>query len=190
MSIIIQKFTTLLLAMFLISGMAVAQENIKEKDKVQKQLLQEKGKAKQTPDKIKEKAEKEKKEHPAKAEDNLSKKKDDLNAGADKVKKEGHAYGNEKKESAQKELGQDRAQQVERYREERKKELNEAMTHGTVKIKEAKEKVRLSKEKLEKDKSSLSETEYRTRKEKIEKAEKGIMDLEKKIKQGEALNSK
>jgi hypothetical protein len=190
MPIIIRQFTTLLLAIFLVSGMAVAQQTFKEKEKTQKQLQQEKGKAKQTPDIIKEKAEKEKKQLPEKTEDKLKKKKDELNTDAEKLKKEGQAYGNEKKEYVQKELGQDRAQEVERYREERKKELNEAMTHGADKIKEAKEKVRLSKEKLENDKSSLSEAEYIRRKEKMEKVEKGILDLEKKIKRGEALSSK
>jgi colicin import membrane protein len=112
-----------------------------------------------------------------------AKQKEDDESKEEKGDAQGYAYGKNKGDLKGKEFGQARAAEARMNKEVKKKELEETVKKGDEKVWEAKEKVRISKEALDKDLADkkITEEEFAKRKEKIEQTELVIEDLERKI---------
>jgi colicin import membrane protein len=106
-------------------------------------------------------------------------------------KDNGNAYGKNKNDLEGKEFGQSRADQARLNKQQKKQELDSSLVKGNEKVIEAREKIKVAKEKLEKDKKAkkISEAEYKEKKEKIDKAEKAVNDLEDNIQGGKGLKT-
>lgn len=107
----------------------------------------------------------------------------------DTVQHEGHAYGKDKGGLEGKEFGQARAAQAKLNKEAKKQELTNSVTSAELKVAEAKEKLQVAKENLEKDKKArkISDAEYQVKKEKIQKVETAVTDLEGKVNAGKEI---
>lgn len=73
--------------------------------------------------------------------------------------------------------------------QEKKTELDRKVVDGEQKTAEAREKIRVAREELEKEKATkrIPEDVYQQKKEKIDNAEKAVVDLEEKIKKGKGV---
>jgi len=101
----------------------------------------------------------------------------------------GNAYGKNKGELSGKEYGQERATQA-KVNKEKGEKLDQYVSQGEQKVKDAKTKIKSSKAKLDKDKKAgrVSDSEYRARKEKIDRAEAAVNDLDQKVQKGKKLD--
>lgn len=102
----------------------------------------------------------------------------------------GNAYGKNKDELQGKDFGQNRAEQAKMKRQSKAKELDDSAVNGDSKVIEGREKIKIAKEKLEKEKTSkkISDADYQKRKEKIDNAEKAVNILEEKVRKARSLN--
>lgn len=102
-------------------------------------------------------------------------------------KGKGNAYGKDKGDLSGREFGQQRAAEARQNREIKQNELQNTIRDSKGRVAEAKERVKLAREKLEKDKKArkINDKEYKERIERIEKAEAQIQELEMKIKAAE-----
>lgn len=108
----------------------------------------------------------------------------DEKTAKDKADNKGNAYGKDKGEMSGREFGQNRAAEARSKNQAKKAETKRSVETGDSKVIEARDRIKKSKEKLEKDKKSrkVNDKQYEERKRKIEAAEKQTDELERKIK--------
>jgi colicin import membrane protein len=101
----------------------------------------------------------------------------------DQGKSKGNAYGRNKGDLQGKEFGQARAEQARLQQQEKRAELDTTLVQGENKIMQAREKIRISREDLEKEKTGrrITDKEYQLKQEKLDYAEEAVNQLEKKI---------
>jgi colicin import membrane protein len=101
----------------------------------------------------------------------------------DQGKSKGNAYGRNKGDLQGKEFGQARAEQARLQQQEKRAELDTTLVQGENKIMQAREKIRISREDLDKEKAGrrITDKEYQLKQEKLDYAEEAVNQLEKKI---------
>lgn len=157
----------------------------KEEEKVREAVQDEKEKAREA---VKEKEDKVREAVGEKSEAKTDTDKTAKEAGKGK----GNAYGRNKGGLEGKDFGQARAEAARMQQQEKKAELDRTVTDNEGKITQAREKIRIAREDLEKQKASgkVKEKDYQAKKEKIDNAEKAVNDLEQKIQKGRNLPGK
>ena len=101
----------------------------------------------------------------------------------DQGKSKGNAYGRNKGDLQGKEFGQARAEQARLQQQEKRAELDTTLVQGENKIMQAREKIRISREDLDKEKAGrrITDKEYQLKQEKLNSAEEAVNQLEKKV---------
>lgn len=101
-------------------------------------------------------------------------------------KGKGNAYGRNKGGLEGRDFGQARAEEARMKNQEKKSELDRRVEDGEQRSVQARERIRVAREDLEKEKNSkrIPDDVYQQKKEKIDNAEKAVIDLEEKIKKG------
>lgn len=101
-------------------------------------------------------------------------------------KGKGNAYGRNKGGLEGRDFGQARAEEARMKHQEKKSELDRKVEDGEQRSVQARERIRVAREELEKEKASkrIPDDVYQQRKEKIDNAEKAVTDLEEKIRKG------
>ncbi len=109
--------------------------------------------------------------------------------GKEGGKGRGNAYGKNKGGLEGRDFGQARAEEARMKHQERKSELDRKVEEGELRSVQARERIRVAREELEKEKASrrINEEAYQQKKEKIDNAEKAVTDLEEKIKKGKGV---
>lgn len=104
-------------------------------------------------------------------------------------KGKGNAYGRNKGGLEGRDFGQARAEEARMKHQERRSELDRKVEDGEQKMVQARERIRIARENLEKEKASkrIPEDVYQQRKEKIDNAEKAVTELGEKIQKGKKL---
>lgn len=104
-------------------------------------------------------------------------------------KGKGNAYGRNKGGLEGRDFGQARAEEARMKHQERRSELDRKVEDGEQKMVQARERIRVAREDLEKEKASkrIPEDVYQQKKEKIDNAEKAVTELEEKIQKGRKL---
>ncbi len=111
------------------------------------------------------------------------------NQDQERGKGRGNAYGRNKGGIEGRDFGQARAEEARMKHQEKKSELDRKVEDGELRTVEARERIRVAREELEKEKASkkISDEAYQQKKEKIDKAEKAVSDLEEKIRKGKSV---
>jgi colicin import membrane protein len=101
----------------------------------------------------------------------------------DRGKSKGNSYGRNKGDQQGQEFGQARAEQARLQQQEKRAELDTTLVQGENKIMQARERIRISREDLEKEKAgrSITDKEYQLKQEKLNSAEEAVNQLEKKV---------
>lgn len=124
--------------------------------------------------------------------------------GKEKVKKEkefkqmkehegdrnqGNAYGKNKGDLSGRDFGQARAEQARMHQQVRSAELDSHIAKGEERVIQSRERIRVAREELEKEKAGrrISEKDYQLKKEKIDNAEKAVEELDEKVRSGRRL---
>lgn len=107
----------------------------------------------------------------------------------DADKSQGNAYGKNKGNLEGREFGQARAEQARMQRQTREAALDTRLEEGEERVIRSRERIRMEREELEKDKTGrrISEKNYQLKKEKIDNAEKAIDELDEKVRSGRRL---
>lgn len=124
--------------------------------------------------------------------------------GKEKVKKEkefkqmkenegdmgqGNAYGKNKGDLSGRDFGQARAEQARMHQDAREAELDSHIARGEERVIQSRERIRVAREELEKEKAGrkISEKDYQLKKEKIDNTEKAVGELDDKVRRGRRL---
>lgn len=101
----------------------------------------------------------------------------------------GNAYGRNKGGLEGRDFGQARAEEARMKNQEKKTELDRKVEDGEQRTVQARERIRVAREELEKEKSTkrIADDVYQQKKEKIDNAEKAVIDLEEKIRRGKSV---
>jgi len=153
----------------------------KEEEKAVEAVQKEEEKAAEAINKEEEKAREAMKQEKEKVRDAA-----DVKEGKDTGKGRGNAYGRNKGGLEGRDFGQVRAEEARMKNQEKKSELDKRVEDGEQKTVQARERIRVAREDLEKEKTSkkINDETYQQKKEKIDNAEKAVTDLEEKIKKG------
>jgi len=102
---------------------------------------------------------------------------------------QGNAYGRNKGGLQGRDFGQARAEQARMQRQAREAELDTHILDGEERVARSRERIRVAREELEKEKTGrrISESDYQLKKEKIDNAEKAVDELDQKIRNGRNL---
>jgi hypothetical protein len=105
-------------------------------------------------------------------------------------KSQGNAYGKNKGDLKGREFGQARAEQARMHQQARETELDSHLVKGEERVVQSRERIRVAREELEKEKAGrkISEKNYQLKKEKIDNAEKAIDELDEKVRRGRRLS--
>lgn len=156
----------------------------KEEEKAVEAVQKEEEKAAEAVNKEEEKAREAMKQEKEKARDAA-----DAKEGKEAGKGQGNAYGRNKGGLEGRDFGQARAEEARMKNQEKKSELDRRVEDGEQKTIQARERIRVAREDLEKEKTSkkITDEAYQQKKEKIDNAEKAVTDLEEKIKKGKGV---
>lgn len=104
-------------------------------------------------------------------------------------KGQGHAYGKNKGDLQGRDFGQARAEQARMQQQAREADLDSQIEKGDQKVAQSRERIRVAREELEKEKAGrrISEKDYQLKKEKIDNAEKAVDEYEQKVNSGRGL---
>jgi len=174
----------------------VAEDVQKDEEKVEEAVKEEEEKAREAVKDEEGKVREAVKEKEEKVREAVGEKREGK-AETGKIEKEankgkGNAYGKNKGGLEGRDFGQARAEAARMQQQEKKAELDRTVTDNEGKITQAKEKIKVAREDLEKQKASgkVKEKEYQERKGKIDNAERAVNDLEQKIQKGKNLPGK
>ena len=156
----------------------------KEEEKAMEAVQKEEEKAAEAVNKEEEKAREAMKQEKEKVRDAA-----DAKEGKEAGKGRGNAYGRNKGGLEGRDFGQARAEEARMKNQEKKSELDRRVEDGEQKTVQARERIRVAREDLEKEKASkkISDQAYQQKKEKIDNAEKAVTDLEEKIKKSKSV---
>ncbi len=189
--------TVIIVALLISGGEALAQQQA-GRDKAKKEVNQAKQKGKEKVKEADEVLQKEQEEATEAVEKEAEKtreaeekemKKTGEAAEKEAGKGKGNAYGRNKGGLEGRDFGQARAEEARMKNQEKKSELDKKVEDGEQKSAQARERIRVAREKLEKQKASgkVKDDEYQQKKGKIDAAEKAVNDLEEKIKKGKGI---
>lgn len=178
--------TVIIVALLTSGGEALAQQQA-GRDKAKKEVNQAKQKGKEKVKEADEVLQKEQEEATEAVEKEAEKTREAEEKEAGKGK--GNAYGRNKGGLEGRDFGQARAEEARMKNQEKKSELDKKVEDGEQKSAQARERIRVAREKLEKQKASgkVKDDEYQQKKGKIDAAEKAVNDLEEKIKKGKGI---
>jgi len=102
---------------------------------------------------------------------------------------QGNAYGRNKGGLQGRDFGQARAEQARMQQQAREAELDTHLANGEERVARSRERIRVAREELEKEKAGrrISERDYQLKKEKIDNAEKAVDELDQKVRNGRNL---
>ncbi|MRR19819.1 hypothetical protein EG827_06460 [bacterium] len=106
-------------------------------------------------------------------------------------KGQGHAYGRNKGGLTGREFGQARAEEARMQQQLKEAELDDQLAKGEEKVAQSRERIRVAREELEKEKTGrrISDKDYQMKKEKIDKAEEAVNEYEQQVRNGRSLKS-
>jgi len=156
----------------------------KEEEKSMEALQKEEEKAAEAVNKEEEKAREAMNQEKEKVRDAA-----DTKEGKEAVKGRGNAFGKNKGGLEGRDFGQARAEEARMKNQEKKSELDRKVEDGEQRTVQARERIRVAREELEKEKGAkkINDETYQQKKEKIDNAEKAVIDLEEKIKKGKSV---